>query len=134
MTTDSKRKGAYGRQRQWHQRKRTHPNRAEYQLVQAVDKCGLNVVGYEYEVEEDGWYGWVNVAFMLRDRLCFIDMPPEKGGTKNRKSIERKKAYAKAHDIPFLEVQGGSVIQLRADIEMFLLKLRREARYDKHDE
>jgi len=128
MTTDSKRKAGYARQRAWHKWKRTHPDRSEYQLVQAVDKCGLNVVGYEYEVQDGEWCGWVNVAFKLGDRLCFIDMSVGHGGKKNRKAIERKKAYATQHNIPFLEVKGGSVIQLRAEIEMFLLKLRREAR------
>ena len=127
---DAKRKAAYSRQRQWHDRKRTHPNRSEYQLVQAVNACGLDVVGYEYEVQDEEWCGWVNVAFLLKDRLCFVDMPISSGGRKNRKSAEHKKAYAEQQDIPFLEVKGGSVIQIRAEIEMFLLKLRRERRYN----
>lgn len=124
----SKRKAGYARQRQWHEHKRTHPNRAEYQLVQAIDRCRLDVVEYEYEVEDSGWHGWVNVAFKLGDQLCFIDMSVGHGGKKNRKAIERKMQYAEAHDIPFLEVKGGSVVQMQASIELWLLKLRRESR------
>ena len=131
MTPNKKRKAGYERQRQWHNFKREHPDRAEYQLVQAIDKCRLDVVDYEYEVEEEGWFGWYNVAFRLGDRLCFIDMQAGHGGKKNRRAIELKKEYAERHGHPFLEVSGDSVIQMRAEIELWLLKLRREQRNER---
>jgi hypothetical protein len=94
-----------------------------------VERVGLPVIDYEYEVTDGDWYGWYDVAVKIGEDLAFLDIPVGKGGKKNNAIMQRKIDYAEEHGHPILIVKGGSVIEMQAQIELWLLKLRREKRY-----
>jgi hypothetical protein len=130
---DKHAKAGYARQRQYHDWKKDHPPRREMRLVQAVEAMRLDIVDYEYEVEEDGWHGWYSVAFVMDGQLCLIDIPSGKGGKKNNSRRDKKIAYAERHGIPILIITKGTALEMRARIELWRLRMRREARHANHE-
>jgi len=119
----------YARQRKLHERKRKFPNRQESQVAQAVAKANLDVVQYEYEVQEGDWCAWFDVAVKHMGEMCFIDMQTgRKSGKRDIAVMDRKRDYCKRHSIPMFEVDPGTVLELWGAIEMWKLKRSRHDR------
>lgn len=126
--SQKRRRAAYARIREEHEWKRDHPTRYESALSQAVERSGLKVIGYEYEVQDDEWHGWFNVAVEFRGKLCFIDFTANPSAKRDRKHMRRKEEFCAKYGHPLLIVKVGSVPEMQAQIELWKLTQRRDSK------
>jgi hypothetical protein len=115
----------YARQRALHKVKKKYPSRSEAQLGQAIEKSGLRVIEFEYEVQEDDglWCAWFDVAVHYKGKMCFIDLDLSTRNTMSRRRAEIKQDYCDRHGIPLLLVKPGSVMEMLAQIEYWKIML-----------
>ena len=122
------RAAGYERARRIHDHKREYPSQMEWRLIQAVMRSRLDIVALEYEIQDGDWCGWVNIAAELNGELVFIDLHNKKPGNKYKRTIERKREYCRKHNIPYLLVKRGTMMEMQAEIEKWLLRLLLERR------
>lgn len=94
------------------------PNRDEWLLRQAVDRVGLEVVGYEHF---DYPYNY-DVAVRINGQLAYIDIKHLRRGylpPRDQRVLNRKIALCEAAGIPLCIVIPGSVVEMQAQIDVW---------------
>jgi len=113
-----------------HEARLANPSRPRHLLREAVRACGsIKIIGFEYMIVGESYTVWYDAAVTLPDGrmgviFLFDTKAKYKANKYNMTARQRKIEYAKANNIPFLEVWPSDQTRFQANIELWLITIK----------
>lgn len=103
----------------WHDERRSNPNLSESLLRNTLKNYTL--MGYEFYI--GGW--WFDVAILFDGKLVLFDLADIWNARDSTKRMKDKIAWAKENNIPLKVIKPNSPAYMQAEVDIFLMKVRR---------